>query len=125
MPHYEEIPLGSPRDRLQSEIDEVVVIMKDNATRVMERGASIATMDERASQLIEGSRAFERTSRRTKRQMMWENMKQNCRIISVIAIVLTCLIIYIWINTRHLRHATNYTDNAKHHQHHNNQTLLI
>ena len=77
MPHYEEIPLGSPRDRLQSEIDEVVVIMKDNATRVMERGASIATMDERASQLIEGSRAFERTSRRTKRQMMWENMKQN------------------------------------------------
>merc|ERR1712128_66412 len=92
MPHYEEIPLDSadsPRDRIVREIDEVVVIMKDNAERVMERGESLATMDARADQLIDGSRAFERTSRRAKRRMMWENVRQWGYVIAGVGIILT------------------------------------
>ena len=54
--------------------------------------------------------------------MMLENLKQWGYLIAVGAVILGCLVLYVWINTRHLHAATNHTGDHsnKHHDNHDN-----
>ena len=45
----------SPREQLEREIDEVVVIMHQNVNKVLERGDNLDSANERADNLIRGS----------------------------------------------------------------------
>ncbi|TPP64759.1 Synaptobrevin [Fasciola gigantica] len=60
--------------REQAKVQEVVGIMRENVSRVLERETRLAEIDTRAGRVTSKSRQFEAVSTRVRRNF-WQNMK--------------------------------------------------
>lgn len=96
------------------QVEEVVVVMRDNIDKVLERGwfndtcvctflnsdclvdGKLSNLESRASNLEDASRNFQVSARNVKKKMWWQDMKMKLiigGIITVIVIVITTVII--------------------------------
>ncbi|KAA3671315.1 vesicle-associated membrane protein 2 [Paragonimus westermani] len=76
-------------------VQEVVGIMRDNVSRVLEREAKLAEIDTRADELQVQSRQFESASVRVRRKFFWQNMKM-WGILAMVAVAIVVVIV-VWI----------------------------
>lgn len=81
----------------QEEVEEVKVIMLDNLNKADERAGKLDDLDDRADELLQKSKAFEKTANQVKQKKRWENKKMKVIFIAigvVAALVIIGLIIF-------------------------------
>ncbi|XP_017295710.1 vesicle-associated membrane protein 8 isoform X2 [Kryptolebias marmoratus] len=79
-------------DQVQSQVNEVKVILKDNINKVLERGDRIDDLIGKTDDLQASADSFQRTSTRVARKYWWKNVKMMI-IIGVIVVIVLILII--------------------------------
>lgn len=81
----------------QEEVEEVKVIMLDNLNKADERAGKLDDLEDRADELLQKSKAFEKTANQVKQKKRWENKKMKVIFIAigvVAALVIIGLIIF-------------------------------
>ncbi|XP_013870419.1 vesicle-associated membrane protein 5 [Austrofundulus limnaeus] len=81
----------------QEEAEEVKEIMLDNMNKADERTGKLTDLEDRAEELMEKGKVFEKTTLKVKQQKRWDNMKMKIIFISVgvvAGIIILTLIIY-------------------------------
>ena len=76
-------------------VNEVLDVMRNNVTKMMDREEKLTDLDSRAANLEQSSIQFSTTSRRLKKKMWWENLKMKICIGGVVATILIILIIVL------------------------------
>lgn len=76
----------------QDEVEEVKVIMLDNLNKAEERSGKLNELEDRADQLLEKSKKFEKTATQVKTKKRWENKKMQVVFIAV-GVVATLIIV--------------------------------
>ncbi|MED6236180.1 hypothetical protein CHARACLAT_009846 [Characodon lateralis] len=79
-------------DQVQSQVNEVKVILKDNINKVLERGDRLDDLIGKTDDLQASADSFQRTSTRVARKYWWKNIKMMI-IIGVIGLIILILII--------------------------------
>mmetsp|Transcript_58477 Transcript_58477/g.128207 ORF Transcript_58477/g.128207 Transcript_58477/m.128207 type:complete len:218 (+) Transcript_58477:80-733(+) len=77
--------------RMESELDEVTELMKDNITKVMERGERIESLVDKTSNLRTETASFRTHARNAKNNLWWQNMKFYL----IIVLVLTSVCVFL------------------------------
>ncbi|KAM4527354.1 vesicle-associated membrane protein 3 isoform 2-T2 [Odontesthes bonariensis] len=85
---------GSPAklDQVQTQVNEVKVILKDNINKVLERGDRLDDLIGKTDDLQASADSFQRTSTRVARKYWWKNIKMMI-IIGVVVLIVLILII--------------------------------
>ncbi|CAG5867719.1 unnamed protein product [Menidia menidia] len=79
-------------DQVQSQVNEVKVILKDNINKVLERGDRLDELIGKTDDLQASADSFQRTSTRVARKYWWKNVKMMI-IIGVVVLIVLILII--------------------------------
>ncbi|XP_037548191.1 vesicle-associated membrane protein 8 isoform X2 [Nematolebias whitei] len=79
-------------DQVQSQVNEVKVILKDNINKVLERGDRLDDLIGKTDELQDSANSFQRTSTRVARKYWWKNVKMMI-IIGVVVLIVLILII--------------------------------
>ncbi|XP_050434552.1 synaptobrevin-1-like isoform X2 [Adelges cooleyi] len=77
----------------QSQVDEVVGIMRVNVEKVLERDQKLSELDNRADVLQQGASQFEQHATKLKRKMWWKNLKMMILLGTIVAVL---LILIVW-----------------------------
>ncbi|XP_015264612.1 PREDICTED: vesicle-associated membrane protein 3 [Gekko japonicus] len=87
---------GSNRrlQQTQSQVNEVVDIMRVNVDKVLERDQKLSELDDRADALQAGAAQFETNAAKLKRKYWWKNCKMWAILITVVVILI--IIIIVW-----------------------------
>ncbi|KAL4636027.1 vesicle-associated membrane protein 5-like [Arapaima gigas] len=83
------------RSRLQQaqeDVEEVKAIMLDNLNKAEERTGKLGELEDRAEQLLEMSKGFEKTTNKLKQQKRCEAMKMKIVVAVIVVVVLTVII---------------------------------
>ncbi|KAG8959978.1 SNAP receptor, synaptobrevin [Tulasnella sp. 419] len=94
-------PTGDPRPgnsktaALQADIDHTVGIMRDNITKVAERGERLDSLQDKTDNLAVSAQDFRRGANRVRKNMWWKDMKMRIIIAVGIAILLVIIIVPI------------------------------
>uniref|UniRef100_A0A3Q3WHH5 V-SNARE coiled-coil homology domain-containing protein n=1 Tax=Mola mola TaxID=94237 RepID=A0A3Q3WHH5_MOLML len=87
--------LTEGRSRLQQaqeDVEEVTVIMLDNLNKANERGVKLEDLEDRADELLEKGKAFEKTTNKLKQKKRCENSRM--KVISVaVGVVVVAIVI--------------------------------
>ncbi|KAB5590867.1 Synaptobrevin/VAMP-like protein [Ceratobasidium theobromae] len=91
-------PSGDPRPNkktaeIQQQIDDTVGIMRENITRVAERGERLDVLQDKTDNLAVNAQGFRRGANRVRKNMWWKDMKM--RIIIAIGVVILLVIIIV------------------------------
>ncbi|KAM6902167.1 vesicle-associated membrane protein 8 [Xenentodon cancila] len=84
---------SSQLDKVQSQVNEVKVILKDNIDKVMERGDRLDDLIGKTDDLQASADSFQRTSTRVARKYWWKNIKMMIIIGAVVLIILILIIL--------------------------------
>ncbi|XP_070563999.1 vesicle-associated membrane protein 3-like [Ptychodera flava] len=85
-------------DKLQSDVDEVAELLKDNIDKVLDRGDKLDDMMDRTEDLSAGAEQFQKTSKKVKRKYCMNNAKMTCILIIVgICIVLVIVLVVVLV----------------------------
>ncbi|TDH02371.1 hypothetical protein EPR50_G00171980 [Perca flavescens] len=84
-------------DEVQGQVNEVKVILKDNISKVLERGDRLDDLIGKTDDLQASADSFQRTSTRVARKYWWKNIKMMI-IIGVIVLIIVILIILFATN---------------------------
>jgi hypothetical protein len=76
---------------MQQQVNDVILIMKDNLDKTLERDEKIDNIENKTEELQDNSKRFEKVSIKLKQKMMWKNIK----FILVLAIILLMFIIIV------------------------------
>uniref|UniRef100_A0A3P9H1X7 Si:ch73-234b20.5 n=1 Tax=Oryzias latipes TaxID=8090 RepID=A0A3P9H1X7_ORYLA len=79
-------------DQVQSQVNEVKDILKDNIDKVLERGDRLNELIDKTDDLQASADSFQKTSTRVARKYWWKNIKLMI-IIGVVLLVVLILII--------------------------------
>uniref|UniRef100_A0A452R9D3 Vesicle associated membrane protein 3 n=1 Tax=Ursus americanus TaxID=9643 RepID=A0A452R9D3_URSAM len=87
---------GSSRrlQQTQTQVDEVVDIMRVNVDKVLERDQKLSELDDRADALQAGASQFETSAAKLKRKYWWKNCKMWA--IGIVVVVVIIIIIIVW-----------------------------
>jgi len=88
---------GLPPDQLaqaQQQVADVKVIMTQNVQRIIDRGETLESLDQRANALTANADEFRNTSRTLRKKMWWKNTKMML-ILAVIVLVIIAIIISV------------------------------
>ncbi|XP_045931002.1 vesicle-associated membrane protein 5 isoform X2 [Micropterus dolomieu] len=86
----------------QEDVEEVKVIMLDNLNKADDKTVKLGDLEDRAEELLEKSKSFEKTSNQVKQKKRWENKKMKVVFIGigvVAALIIIVLIIFAIINS--------------------------
>merc|ERR1712189_13497 len=75
----------------QTQVDEVVGIMRVNVEKVLERDQKLSELDDRADALQHGASQFEQQAGKLKNKFWWKNMKMMI-IMGVIGVIIVGII---------------------------------
>jgi len=78
---------------LQAEIDSTVGIMRDNITKVSDRGERLDALQDKTDNLQRSAQGFRRGANRVRKAMWWKDMKMRMIIIAVIVVIILIAII--------------------------------
>uniref|UniRef100_F6UD47 Vesicle associated membrane protein 4 n=1 Tax=Xenopus tropicalis TaxID=8364 RepID=F6UD47_XENTR len=89
-------PKFGPRNdkirHVQNQVDEVIDVMQENITRVIERGERLDELQDKSESLSDNATAFSSRSRQLRRQMWWRECKMKAIIALVFVIILLVII---------------------------------
>ncbi|KAG8900564.1 SNAP receptor, synaptobrevin [Tulasnella sp. 403] len=80
---------------LQADIDHTVNIMRDNITKVAERGERLDSLQDKTDNLAVSAQGFRRGANRVRKNMWWKDMKMRIIIAIGVAILLVIIIVPI------------------------------
>nr|XP_009937599.1 PREDICTED: vesicle-associated membrane protein 4 [Opisthocomus hoazin] len=89
-------PRFGPRNdkirHVQNQVDEVIDVMQENITKVIERGERLDDLQDKSESLSDNATAFSNRAKQLRRQMWWRGCKMKA-IIALVAVVLLLVII--------------------------------
>ncbi|KAA1064841.1 SNAP receptor, synaptobrevin [Puccinia graminis f. sp. tritici] len=92
---------GNPKTQaIQAQIDDTVGIMRDNITKVAERGERLDTLQDKTDNLAVSAQGFRRGANRVRKQMWWKDMKMRLLIALGIIVLLLIIIIPIVVKSK-------------------------
>ncbi|XP_069774681.1 vesicle-associated membrane protein 3-like [Narcine bancroftii] len=88
-------PYGGNRklQQTQTQVDEVVDIMRVNVDKVLERDQKLTELDDRADALQAGASQFETSAAKLKRKYWWKNCKMWAILITVILVIIIIIVV--------------------------------
>jgi vesicle-associated membrane protein 2 len=75
----------------QQQVDQVVLIMKDNVEKVLQRDEKLSDIETRSEELQQGATRFEKISTKLKRKFFCKNM----RFVMILAVIILIFILII------------------------------
>uniref|UniRef100_A0A8C0QS22 Vesicle associated membrane protein 4 n=1 Tax=Chelonoidis abingdonii TaxID=106734 RepID=A0A8C0QS22_CHEAB len=89
-------PRFGPRNdkirHVQNQVDEVIDVMQENITKVIERGERLDDLQDKSESLSDNATAFSNRSKQLRRQMWWRGCKMKA-LVALVAVVLLLVII--------------------------------
>ncbi|KAF9787851.1 synaptobrevin [Thelephora terrestris] len=90
---------GNPKTAaIQAQIDDTVGIMRDNITKVAERGERLDQLQDKTDNLAISAQGFRRGADRVRKNMWWKDMKMRI-IIGVVIVVIIVIIVVSVVKT--------------------------
>ncbi|KIY52132.1 synaptobrevin [Fistulina hepatica ATCC 64428] len=87
---------GNPKTAaIQAQIDDTVGIMRDNITKVAERGERLDSLQDKTDNLAVSAQGFRRGANRVRKNMWWKDMKMRIIIGIVIAVIIVIIVVSI------------------------------
>ncbi|MBZ3887770.1 Vesicle-associated membrane protein 4 [Sciurus carolinensis] len=88
-------PRFGPRNdkikHVQNQVDEVIDVMQENITKVIERGERLDELQDKSESLSDNATAFSNRAKQLRRQMWW----RGCKIKAIMALVAVILLLVI------------------------------
>ncbi|XP_067879293.1 vesicle-associated membrane protein 5 [Heterodontus francisci] len=84
-------------NKLQEQADDVKETMLANVNKIKDRGGKLEVLDDRAEQLFEAGKVFEKTTKEVAQQEKCKNMKWKIILGVTVALVILAIIIIIVI----------------------------
>ncbi|XP_075012850.1 vesicle-associated membrane protein 4 isoform X2 [Calonectris borealis] len=89
-------PRFGPRNdkirHVQNQVDEVIDVMQENITKVIERGERLDDLQDKSESLSDNATAFSNRAKQLRRQMWWRGCKMKA-IMALVAVILLLVII--------------------------------
>lgn len=82
-------------NRLRNQVDDVVDVMKDNVSKVMERGDRLEDLQDKSDSLSSNSDMFRSRAKDLRKNMWWKNCRMKLLLALVIFIILCIIVIPI------------------------------
>ncbi|EGD76171.1 hypothetical protein PTSG_00877 [Salpingoeca rosetta] len=79
----------------QRQVGEVQNVMRDNLTKVIERGEKLDDLDAKAEDLEAEGQRFQNRAGRLRRQMWWQNKRNQLLIGGVILAIIAVIVIIV------------------------------
>jgi vesicle-associated membrane protein 4 len=79
--------------QVASEVDEVVGIMQGNIQKVMQRGETLDTLQDKTTNLQQSSSQFKRSANQVRKEMWWKDVKVKI-ILGALVAALLIIVIY-------------------------------
>ncbi|KAJ9652307.1 Vesicle membrane receptor protein (v-SNARE) [Neophaeococcomyces mojaviensis] len=86
---------------LQAQIDDTVGVMRENITKVSQRGERLDSLQDKTDNLAVSAQGFRRGANRVRKQMWWKDMKMRICLIVGIIILLVVIIVPAVVATKH------------------------
>ncbi|EMD36544.1 hypothetical protein CERSUDRAFT_115577 [Gelatoporia subvermispora B] len=86
---------------IQQQIDDTVGIMRDNITKVAERGERLDQLQDKTDNLAVSAQGFRRGANRVRKNMWWKDMKMRIIIGVAIAIIIVIIVVSVVKATHH------------------------
>ncbi|KAJ8583815.1 synaptobrevin [Rhizopogon salebrosus TDB-379] len=86
---------------IQQQIDDTVGIMRENITKVAERGERLDSLQDKTDNLAVSAQGFRRGANRVRKNMWWKDMKMRMIIGVAIAIIVIIIVVSIVKATQH------------------------
>ncbi|TFK50460.1 synaptobrevin [Heliocybe sulcata] len=86
---------------IQAQIDDTVGIMRENITKVAERGERLDSLQDKTDNLAVSAQGFRRGANRVRKNMWWKDMKMRIIIGVAIAIIIIIIVVSIVKATGH------------------------
>ncbi|KAI9674600.1 MAG: SNAP receptor, synaptobrevin [Trizodia sp. TS-e1964] len=96
-------PKTDPNHRtaaLQAQIDDTVGVMRDNITKVSQRGEHLDSLQDKTDNLAHSAQGFRLGANRVRKQMWWKDMKMRMCLVVGIIILLVVIIVPVVILTK-------------------------
>ncbi|XP_056012774.1 vesicle-associated membrane protein 4-like [Ostrea edulis] len=87
-------------DRLQHQVNEVVDVMQDNVSKVMERGDKLEDLQDKSDSLADNSDMFRSRAKGLHKKMWWKNCKMKIVIAVIILIIFLVIIVPIIVKSQ-------------------------
>jgi t-SNARE complex subunit (syntaxin) len=87
-------------NQIKNDVDNVVIIMKDNLNKVLERDEKIGNIYEKTENLENDAKRFEKKTKKLKCQMFMEHLKSRFVLVSIVFIIIFILVIVLAIKTK-------------------------
>ncbi|KAG1789077.1 synaptobrevin-like protein [Suillus plorans] len=93
---------GNPKTAaIQQQIDDTVGIMRENITKVAERGERLDSLQDKTDNLAVSAQGFRRGANRVRKNMWWKDMKMRMIIGVAVAIIIIIIVVSIVKATHH------------------------
>ncbi|KAJ9155654.1 hypothetical protein NKR23_g1925 [Pleurostoma richardsiae] len=86
---------------LQAQIDDTVGVMRENITKVSQRGERLDALQDKTDNLAVSAQGFRRGANRVRKQMWWKDMKMRMCLIAGIIILILVIVIPAVVATHH------------------------
>ncbi|ORY74749.1 synaptobrevin-domain-containing protein [Leucosporidium creatinivorum] len=86
---------GSKTAAIQAQIDDTVGIMRENITKVAERGERLDALQDKTDNLAQSAQGFRKGANRVRKQMWWKDMKMRILIAVGIAVLVIIIVVPI------------------------------
>ncbi|GAA6018056.1 hypothetical protein JCM10207_006064 [Rhodosporidiobolus poonsookiae] len=80
---------------IQQQIDDTVGIMRENITKVAERGERLDALQDKTDNLAQSAQGFRRGANRVRKKMWWKDMKMRILIAVGIAVLVIIIVVPI------------------------------
>uniref|UniRef100_A0A3B5AE76 Vesicle associated membrane protein 4 n=1 Tax=Stegastes partitus TaxID=144197 RepID=A0A3B5AE76_9TELE len=71
-------PQNDKIKQVQSQVDEVIDVMQENISKVIERGERLDDLQDKSESLSDNASAFSSRAKQLHRRMWWRDMKVGC-----------------------------------------------
>ncbi|XP_062858219.1 vesicle-associated membrane protein 4 isoform X2 [Trichomycterus rosablanca] len=88
---------GGQNDKIrhvQSQVDEVIDVMQENISKVIERGERLEDLQDKSESLSDNASAFSSRAKQLHRRMWWKDMKMKM-IVALVVVILLLIIIKV------------------------------
>jgi vesicle-associated membrane protein 4 len=83
---------------VQSQVNEVVGIMQQNISQVMDRGERLDNIKNKTEDLERGASHFRSGANRVRKVMWWKDMKLKLIIAAVVVVLIVIIVVPIVVN---------------------------
>uniref|UniRef100_A0A8C5D2E6 V-SNARE coiled-coil homology domain-containing protein n=1 Tax=Gouania willdenowi TaxID=441366 RepID=A0A8C5D2E6_GOUWI len=91
-------PQNDTIKHVQSQVDEVIDVMQENISKVIERGERLDDLQDKSESLSDNASAFSSRAKQLHRRMWWRDMKMKMIIALVVIALLLIIISKFWTN---------------------------